>query len=385
MKILYFAYLGNFKSTGVVKKIIHQIDMLHSQHVSIKGFFLYTSRNSSYILEKNPNIQLVRVHGRANEKETIKVIDRIIKREKDVDFIYFRYPFVSWNLLRLVKKYPNKFIFEHQTKELDELKLFQKQRKGFWRQYIRELLLAPLVLRYTRASIAVTDEIAMYEQKRAVGNKLVTKTIGNGIDVNATPLRNPPLYDGTQLSLIFVGGFPAPWHGLDRIIRGIANYSGNVNITLYIIGNVVSEIEELVKRLGVEKNIVFIGCQYGKELDNWFDICHIAIGCLGVHRKKMNQATALKTREYIARGIPFILSENDIDLTHKKEIHPYFLKVQANDKAINIEKVLKFADTVLHVQNHNINMREFAKQNLDMSIKMKELKDFLTTLQSQKL
>lgn len=385
MKILYFAYLGNLNYVGVLKKLINQVEMLHNQHVSIKGFFLYTSRKSTCKLHKYSNIQLVRVHGQANEKETLKLIDRIIKKEKDVDFIYFRYPFSSWHLLRLVKKYLGKFIFEHQTKELDEIKLFQKERKEFWSQYIQELLFAPLVLRHAKAVIGVTDEIAMYEKKRALGNKLVTKTIGNGIDVDSIPLRNPPLYDGTELSLIFVSGYPSPWHGVDRIIRGIANYSGSVNINLYIIGPVVPEVKSLVNKLRVKKNVLFLGCQYGEELDRWFDICHIAVGCLGVHRKKMNQATALKTREYIARGIPFILSEQDIDLINKKDISPYYLKVQTNDEAINIEKVLKFADKVLHINKHNMNMREFAKQNLDMSVKMKELKDFFMTLLSRKL
>jgi hypothetical protein len=49
----------------------------------------------------------------------------------------------------------------------------------------------------------------------------------------------------------------------------------------------------------------------------------------------------LKNREYAARGIPFIYSEEDSDFDHQ----PYVLKAPADESPIDIAGIIRFLDS----------------------------------------
>ena len=95
-------------------------------------------------------------------------------------------------------------------------------------------------------------------------------------------------------------------------------------------------IEELKNKL--EKYIIIHGSQHGSKLDELFELADIGIGSLARHRCGISNIKTLKNREYAARGIPFIYSENDSDF----DSMPYVLKVTADDSPINIESIIDF-------------------------------------------
>lgn len=72
---------------------------------------------------------------------------------------------------------------------------------------------------------------------------------------------------------------------------------------------------ELITHYHIEKQVIFHGQKMGKELDELFDLADFAIGSLARHRSHIDKIKTLKNREYAARGIPFIYSETDEDLT----------------------------------------------------------------------
>ena len=78
----------------------------------------------------------------------------------------------------------------------------------------------------------------------------------------------------------------------------------------------------------------------GKGLDDVFNQCVFAIGSLGRHRSGITTIKTLKNREYAARGIPFIYSENDADFDGK----PYILKAPADESPVNMQRILSFID-----------------------------------------
>ena len=82
------------------------------------------------------------------------------------------------------------------------------------------------------------------------------------------------------------------------------------------------------------------GKLFGHQLDAVFDQCVFAIGSLGRHRSGITDIKTLKNREYAARGIPFIYSENDSDFDHQ----PYILKAPADESPISIRQILDFID-----------------------------------------
>ena len=139
-----------------------------------------------------------------------------------------------------------------------------------------------------------------------------------------------------------------PWHGFDRAIAGMANYyrthtgTHDYKVYLNIVGFGVPELVDSYKKdvakHQLEKYIIFHSALYGKELDAVFEQSDMGIGSLARHRSGIDKIKTLKNREYAARGIPFVYSETDDDFGHQ----PYILKAAPDDSPLDIEKVIRF-------------------------------------------
>ena len=135
-----------------------------------------------------------------------------------------------------------------------------------------------------------------------------------------------------------------PWHGFDRVIAGMANYyrthtdTHDYKVYLNIVGFGVPELVDSYKKdvakHQLEKYIIFHSALYGKELDAVFEQSDMGIGS----RSGIDKIKTLKNREYAARGIPFVYSETDDDFEHQ----PYILKAAPDDSPLDIEKVIRF-------------------------------------------
>ena len=99
-------------------------------------------------------------------------------------------------------------------------------------------------------------------------------------------------------------------------------------------------IAQTAEKYGVTPYVIYHGKLFGKALDDVFNQCVFAIGSLGRHRSGITTIKTLKNREYAARGIPFIYSENDADFDGK----PYILKAPADESPVNMQRILSFID-----------------------------------------
>jgi len=191
-------------------------------------------------------------------------------------------------------------------------------------------------------------------------------------------VRQAPHYNDNDLQLLCVASV-SRWHGLDRLLRGLATYDGIPNVILHIAGDgpELPRLRKMASDLGIGNRVFFHGFTTGKALDALFDQCHIAVGSLGIHRKGLTQTSELKGREYCARGIPWIIACKDPDFP---DDFPYILRVPADESSVNIENVVEFAKKVFADPDHPQKMRRYAEEHLDWSVKMKRLKEFLETL-----
>ena len=85
----------------------------------------------------------------------------------------------------------------------------------------------------------------------------------------------------------------------------------------------------------------------------------------------------LKSREYCARGIPFVYASEDDAFPEEEKFH---MRVSQNDDPINIEQIVEFA---LFVRQHNEihkYMRNYAEKNLTWEIQMKKVMDKIKNL-----
>ena len=172
-----------------------------------------------------------------------------------------------------------------------------------------------------------------------------TIQISNGIDFDKIKLKQNINDTSHELHLIGVAEIHY-WHGFDRLVQGLVNYyKGNPDykVFFHIVGDFFGERERndilpLISTHHLESYIILHGAKHGEELDLLFEQSDMAIGSLARHRSGITNIKTLKNREYAARGLSFIYSEQDSDFENK----PYILKVPADESPIDINLIIDF-------------------------------------------
>ena len=192
-------------------------------------------------------------------------------------------------------------------------------------------------------------------------------TYDNGIDLGAIPLRKVGA-PCEVVRLLAVAKF-SPHHGVDRLIRGLAEYKGDrpVRLTLVGVGAENPSLEKLVSELKLGDSVVFAGAATGSKLDAFFDDADVAVGSLGLHRIGISLGSTMKSREYCARGIPFIYSFPEKGFNGDEE---FTLLLPSNDDPIPIDKVIAFANRVAADPETDSKMRVFAEEQFDWKAQM---------------
>lgn len=207
-----------------------------------------------------------------------------------------------------------------------------------------------------------------------------TLSIKNGIDLDAITPRKPRASYQESIDMACVASF-APWHGYDLLLKGLDLYyerGGTRQITVHFAGEGPSlpGLKHVVHEAKHLRNRVYFHGMLGKsELDGFYDRCNCAVGCLGLHRRSsMVVDSALKTREYLAKGIPFFSKGYvDVFLEHPAD---FYLSFESNEDPVDIEKVISFLDGLSSKFTDNQlieSMRSYASQTVSMDIAMREV------------
>jgi glycosyltransferase involved in cell wall biosynthesis len=195
--------------------------------------------------------------------------------------------------------------------------------------------------------------------------------IGNGIDIDAISKIEKEKNDDKIFRILSVSTLQY-WHGIDRVLKGIAMLKNSgIKTHLNIIGwgPELENLKKLVKELEIEDSIQFSGYVVGQALDDAFTKADFAAGTLGMHRKNLKNDSSLKNREYCARGIPFFLSAHDADFP---ATFPYVKYISPDDGAVDIKELLDFYNKLK--SNHSDYgevMQEYAVDNLSWESKIK--------------
>lgn len=316
-----------------------------------------------------------------------KIIEKSINLQK-YDFIILRYPAGDPSGIEFTSRY--NVITEHHTKEISEYLSHLEGKLPFIIKILKKLRLkleiryGDKILKQVKGIICATDEIRNAELSRSY-QKIPSIIIPNGIDVEKLKKTGFKRFDGNTLNIVAVVSSPAPWHGLDKIVSSINLYNGKVKINFHIIGKVTKKD---IKNIPVEcSKVIFHGLKYGGELDEIMKDMNIAMSTMALHKKEMNEACSLKTREYTARGIPFILAYKDPDLQHVEKDYKFYLSFPNDESEIQIEKIIDFA---VRMSEKNFNesisdyMRKYALKYMDWSVKIKKYIEFLEEIKVQK-
>ena len=213
------------------------------------------------------------------------------------------------------------------------------------------------------------DYVVTYSQHDTI-YKIPTIKISNGIDIKPIRLKNDSRFSDT-LKIIAVANVEF-WHGYDRLVEGMFQYysKGKVKVQFHIVGDgkAIPQIKTLVRKRSLENSVFFHGIKTGNELDILFDECHLAIGSLACHRKDIFFDSSLKTREYCARGIPFVNSSKIDDIPVG---FPYLYYVPQDETPIDIPDIINFITSIYEQKENMIfEMRKFAENELNWKKKM---------------
>ena len=186
--------------------------------------------------------------------------------------------------------------------------------------------------------------------------------IDNGVDVATIPLRKPQSHEG-EVHILALASM-SYWHGYDRLIRSVSEYTGEQKVILHMVGGndggMLPQWQKLTQELQVQDRVIFHGKMYGEELAKMFDLCDVGSNALAQYRKNLGATSELKVREYTARGLPFLCSVEDPALDHTDD--PFWLKV-ANDESVpDMQEIVEFVLKMREERKHPQRMRAYAEK-----------------------
>ncbi len=351
-KIVYLASLDKSRSPGVYKKILGTVAGAEQAGYSV-DLKLFDPKN-----------------GFLNQ--FVEEIDH-----SDADILIIRslcqYNFYLIPAFRRAKAKGKKIILDVPTPNSVAISELADGKTG-WKRKIKDLtyliLSGPVPYWFVSQVLQYAEEGAWF----TLGNRTKTSLIGNGIQVASVPERTEvPIFDDSCLRLICVASLNY-WHGVDRLIKAIATFNADDNplkVHLKIIGNGASmaDLQKLTKTLGVQEYISFSGFLDGDELYREYETAHMAVGSLALFRKKLKSASELKSREYCAVGIPFMVVGDDPDFPKETRF-----RVQLPNR----ESISDLTDFFRNFDSKYLaftpsEIRKYAQENLDYSVKVMEI------------
>lgn len=277
---------------------------------------------------------------------------------------------MSWGNIgdyRFAKKYKGKIVWESNTLLDYEIKTVLKGYDGFlkspiWKSYLilQHSKYSKKIASLSKAIIAVTDQIRDDHLSKSKCNAVV---ISNGIDVSKYPVCTTNQLD-SEINFVMLLGTNAPWYGLDLLVEAI-HKSNNKNFKVHIIGGV--NVDSTDSRIMQKQKMTFY------ELNDYFDKLTnvVGIGSLALFRNKLSEASTLKVREYCARGLPVLLNHVDTDINNDLEFFNTYC-VNLINQQLDFDQIIKAVKQIFLIPNYEQEIRKWAIDNLDHSIKMKQ-------------
>lgn len=348
----YFSLFDAEKYPGIFRKIDDTVRTL----------------NNSGCEAKNRNFQGTSYGFRALTLE-------LLKSKADVIIIrnFFQLPILLFVFLylRLMGKY---LVIDIPTPLTVVLREFELRENMAWMAICARKIIVSI---FYPLSLLPFNRIIQYAGESryfSFGVKNKIKLLSNGIEVARYKIKRKDISLERKCLTLLAVAKVSSWHGLDRVLVGISNYvqesPRDVAVKFYIAGDgdAIKELKSASERLGIAESVFFLGFKSHGDLDSLFDIADIGISTLGLYRKGMQSASSLKTREYVARGMPLVVSGDDIDL---EPIPNFAFHVSNDDRPVNIRELIHWYEGLGAQNVEKEGIRNFALEHMDLKTKVK--------------
>lgn len=371
MNIFFYSnieYTNN--AIGITKKVKGQVSALRSLGNNVLYSCYYDNRfavmdNNDHICAYKNNIfSKTRLNHASRRFGLISFVTDYIKHHT-FDIVYMRYHYFdkyTLNLIKAAKRAGAKVIMEmHSYPCLGGDRLLDK-------------VFSKLEMVYQQKCTEEIDLFANMSQDLLPFGKPEVH-IRNTFDASEITLREPQLSKNT-FRLLSVA-YERPAHGFDRLINGISRYYsevGSENIEVIFAGKYMESTKNLVSKLGLEERCRFIAPVSGKDLDLLYNTSNIAVGHLANHRINSFSGSAIKTQEFLAKGIPFIYAWNEEMLS---DDYPYAFKIKLNEEPVDVKAMISWYSGLEDPKVVGTNMRAFFEQSSGWVNQMKSVIDYV--------
>ncbi len=367
-KMLYITTVFEDEKDGIWKKIIYNIIAYKNLGYEVDFSF---RRVSGYVLvlnfgsEDQKDVKINEPHKDLFYYSLSKSLS------KKYDLVYLRKPFGGASSLFLYSIFKKILRINIKTKFVMEIPTYpyEKEIRTF------KARISEFLFRISKLSFQnhIDKIVYMGDETNNIWGRPCLR-ISNGIDLNHVKLLRTTLPREIE-PFTFVGVARLSfWHGYDRIINSFKDYKGNVPIKLFIVGDgepELTKLKNLVIKLNLKEQVFFLGALYGKDLDDVYLKSTICIDSLGRHRSGNIFNSSLKSKEYAAKGLPFIKSHKD----EAFEGQNFVYDVSADENNINIKSIITWYKNLS--PDTPASMRIFAEKNLSWDYQCKKVLESL--------
>ncbi len=195
-------------------------------------------------------------------------------------------------------------------------------------------------------------------------------TMNMGVEVQSI---TPHSYCGEEnaLNLISVAN-ETSYHGYDRIIESLRAYKQkkpDAHVFVHLVGTISSQTKQLVEKYQLDQSVILYGKKSGAELDEIYSKCNVGLGPFGQHRVGGKKDTGLKTKEYFAKGLPYIYSGSEPTVP---EGYPYICNFPSDESLVDFDRIWEFYESYRNDPQVVSNMRAFAAEYYSWDTIMKD-------------
>lgn len=298
MKIAYISlHWPRFTSSSIGKKISLQVQSWRNFGHEVKFFsHMHATKNQQSLMEGSYFIFEQKKGGLGflkTELSRIQAAKKLLEAVKadSPDLIYMRWAMYVFPIHRLSQIAP--VVLEINTNDIQEHKLL-----GPWMNAYN-LLTRHLTLANADGMVFTTRELSQIDSFSRFKSPYVI--VPNGIDVNGAPFYAAP--NNPTPHLIFIGTPGMTWQGVDKLVQFAHQFP---DIYIDLVG-----FDQIDAPEAPPNHIALHGFIEGQEYENVLSTADAAIGTLALYRKGMKEASPLKIRDCLARGIPCILPYRD--------------------------------------------------------------------------
>lgn len=380
--------------SSVQQKITSQIRTAREMGHAVTGMFFTTEpvveiENNNIHWFQVPIINSGYFRTFRQHAQNAKVAFQHIKKTDHQGRLYFmRFGICNWTLLRLSHYLKGRIVFNHLSVETDEYALYHSDAGSRisrflssvefkWLPIVLDKTLGKLIRSNSKGAVVNSEEIALRQKKKCWG-QYPCEIIPDAVATATFPRLNSKVF-GDDISMVFLKGasMDAEYNGLDRLMKGMAGYLGHRKFTLTIIGNHTAMEEKFAKKMGLSEKVFFKKSMYGNELNSELENYHLGVGPLAVHRKGIKDTSSIKTREFMARGLPFFIAHKDSELSNNPDCVPFHVVFEADESPIDLQKLEDFFEYLNKNTGYPEAMRSAALHHLDYRVKIPKWISFI--------